>query len=158
MSLKSRKILLYMIIGIIILVPIGCYMVRFWNSTISLDPDDWGAFGSYVGGLYSVIVALLVVYVARDLAKKDEITTKRKKAVESLYMQIVKINSGRVDVRSVNKLFKLLDDNKLYITDSLYKEIEQLTNYYLEVKAGEKDIDYVKEKRVKDHLRSIYNG
>ena len=105
-----------------------------------------------------MIVALLVVYIARDLTKKDEVTARRKKAVEVLHQQIIKVKSDRVDERSVHKIYNLLEENKLYLSDSLYNEVKNLADYFLEVKGGTSVIDITRENRVKEHLRMIYNA
>lgn len=156
MSSKIKRIFKYMAVGLVALSPLACYVWQFRKSSISVDPNDWSAFGSYVGGVYSVIVALIVVYLARDLSKKDEVAAKRKKAVEVLYLQIIKVKTERVDERSVQRIYNLLEENKLYLSDSLYNEVKNLADYYLEVKGG-KAIDYQMENRIKDHLRAIYN-
>ncbi len=154
---KCKKVL-KIIIGLLSCAPLVLYIWWFRNSSISADPNDWASFGSYVGGVYSVIVALLVVYIARDLTKKDEITAKRRKAVEALHQQIIKIASEKVDERSVHRIYNLLDENKLYLTDSLYDEVKKLADYFLEVKGGISNIDSTFEGRVKEHLREIYNA
>ena len=157
MSLRCGKIIKSALICILAFVPLGLYVWQFHNSTLSSNPNDWASFGSYVGGVYSIIVALLVVYLARELSKKDEVAGKRKKAVEVLYQQIIKVNSEKVDERSVQRIYKLLEENKLYITDALFNEVKNLADYYLEVKGGGK-VDYGRENRVKEHLRTIYNA
>ena len=158
MNLKISRRLKICFVGIVACLPLGCYIWQFMNSSISADPNDWASFGSYVGGVYSVIVALLVVYIARYLTKKDEVTARRKKAVEVLYLQIIKVKIERVDERSVQKIFNLLEENKIYLSDSLYKEVKDLADYFLEVKGGSSVIDITREDRVKEHLRMIYNA
>ena len=158
MKLSVLTILKYLLIGAIALAPLAYYVFWFKDAPISNDPSDWASFGSYIGGLYSVLVAVLVVYLARELAKKDEVTSKKKSAIEALYQQILKIKNDRIDERSVNKVYHLLEENKLYITDAIYDEIKDLADYYLEVKSGDRAIDYKKENSVKEHLRAIYNA
>lgn len=158
MNLKIRRTLKICLVGLVACLPLGWYVWQFRNCTISSDPNDWASFGSYVGGVYSVIVALLVVYIARDLTKKDEVTARRKKAVEVLYQQIIKVKSDRVDERSVHKIYNLLEDNKLYLSDRLYNEVKNLADYFLEVKGGTSVVDIAREDRVKEHLRMIYNA
>lgn len=40
---------------------IGFYVARFGSWSLSDDPDDWAAFGDYVGGLLNPLVALLAL-------------------------------------------------------------------------------------------------
>lgn len=158
MKLSTRKIIKYVIVCVLALVPLCVYVWWFWDSSISDDPGDWASFGSYIGGLYSIITTIFVVYLARELSIKDKVTSKKKSAVETIHQQIIKIKSDKVDERSVNKLFHLLDENKLYITDAIYDEVKNLADYYLEVKSGIRAIDFKKENSVKEHLRAIYNA
>lgn len=157
MRLGFHKIVKFIFVGILVLAPLGFYVWWFRGSSISNDPNDWASFGSYIGGLYSVLVTILVVYLARELSKKDQQASKKKASVEALYKQIIKIKNDHVDIRSVNKIYNLLDENKLYISDSIFDEVKDLADYYLEVKGG-RPIDYKKEHSVKEHLRAIYNA
>ena len=155
--LKVKKWVKHLLIGIVAAVPLGFYIWWFRDASISNDPGDWAAFGSYIGGLYSVFVTVLVVYLARELSKKDDVTSKKKAAVEAIHQQILKIKNDRVDERAVNRLFHILEENKLYITDAIYDEVRNLADYYLMVKTGA-PIDDKKEDSVKEHLRAIYNA
>ena len=158
----SRLVLLkyikYFLIGVVALAPLGYYVWWFRDASISNDPGDWASFGSYIGGLYSILVAVLVVYLARELSIRDEVTSKKKAAIEALYQQIIKIKSDKVDTRLVNRVYHLLEENKLYITDAVYDEIKNLADYFLEVKSGDRAVDFKKEDLVKEHLRAIYNA
>ena len=142
MKLGFWRIVKFIIIGVIALIPLCFYIWWFRGASISNDPGDWASFGSYIGGLYSVFATILVVYLARELSKKDKVASKKKEAVEAIHQQIVKIKSDRVDERSVNKLFHLLDENKLYLTDSIYDEVKNLADYFLEVKTGRRAFDF----------------
>lgn len=74
-------------------------------------------------GLYSILVAIIVVYLARELSKKDEEASKKKAAVEVLYQQIVKIKSDRVDERSMvcirGHFEEYFYDENLRLTDTI---------------------------------------
>ena len=139
------------------LFPLGIYTWQFRNSSISTDPADWASFGSYIGGIYSVLATILVFFLARSLAKRDKVIEKRKEVVEMIHQQILKINTDNVDERFINRLYRLLEDNKLYITDAIYEEVRALADYYLVVKSGGA-VDFEKENSVKEHLRAIYNA
>lgn len=151
------KIIKALFVFLVIIAPFALYVYQFRFVPISSDPNDWAAFGSYIGGVYSVIVAVLAVYLARALSKKDEVRAKQKKAIDAIYLQILKVHSDHVDTRSVDKIFKLLDANRLYLPDSIYNEVRGLADYFLEVKGGA-NIDYNKENRVKDLLKLQYNA
>ncbi|HEE0052640.1 TPA: hypothetical protein R6W46_002782 [Citrobacter freundii] len=61
-SKHAFKIIKLVIIAIFSLIPIFMYFLVF-NHGLSSNSQDWGAFGSFVGGIYAPIVAIISVYV-----------------------------------------------------------------------------------------------
>lgn len=61
-SKHAFKIIKLFIIAIFSLIPIFMYLLVF-NHGLSSNSQDWGAFGSFVGGIYAPIVAIISVYV-----------------------------------------------------------------------------------------------
>ncbi|SNY65820.1 hypothetical protein [Enterobacter sp. CC120223-11] len=47
---------------IILLTPIALYLSKF-NNGLSINNQDWGAFGSYVGGIYAPLAAIISVFI-----------------------------------------------------------------------------------------------
>lgn len=137
-------------------VPLIAYIVNFWKSPISGNPDDWAAFGSYIGGVYSIIVGVLVIYLARIVDSRDKEKQKKKCAIENIYVQLQKIDSSKVDARQVNKLFRLIDENQLFISDKLAKTLTNLANYFLEVKSGTSQVNLERENDIKNKLKELY--
>lgn len=152
--MKNKKVLLYSLCCI----PIIAYVVNFWGAPISDDPTEWSEFGGYIGGVYSIIMALVVVYLTRTLAIHDEQASKRRKAIDEIYHQVIKIKRNNININSVNKIYTLLNQNKLYITDQTYKRITTLANYFLEVKDGTSAINIPFEEEAISYLKNIYDG
>ncbi|HDZ8014065.1 TPA: hypothetical protein RUS85_004732 [Citrobacter amalonaticus] len=47
---------------IILLIPLCLYLSKF-NNGLSINSQDWGAFGSFVGGIYAPLAAIISVYI-----------------------------------------------------------------------------------------------
>ena len=60
-----------LIVALLTIAPILVYSCQFRNLEISDSPGDWGTFGDYVGGVYTVIVVILAVILSRVLEKED---------------------------------------------------------------------------------------
>ena len=155
---KLWKIILTCFIFGILLCPLALYVFTFRDFEISKNPADWSDFGSYVGGVYSVLLTVFVVYLSRQLYKRDEIQSKRKKAVEEIYLQIAKIKIKKINVQHVNKIYSTALVNKLYITDETYNKVVKLADHYLEVAGDLCPLNTVLDTTVKNHLKSIYDA
>lgn len=155
---KPFKIIIACIIFLILLMPIALYVYIFRDFEISKNPSDWSDFGGYVGGVYSVLLTVFVVYLSRQLYKRDEIQSKRKKAVEEIYLQIAKIKIKKINIQHVNKIYSIALMNKLYITDETYNKVINLADHYLEVAGESCSLNTVLDTAVKNHLKSIYDA
>ena len=145
---------LWGIVGIIIVSPLLVYLWNFHGYKISGDPNDWGVFGDFVGGVYSVIIAVLVVYLGRNLERRDEEKRVKQEALRAVYLQITNIQQNpQPNQNKVNKLFRLIDECKLYIDDDFYERLKELANYYVETGRNRE-----MEKSIKDELKSEYGG
>jgi uncharacterized membrane protein len=73
-KVRIRKLvhsLKYIPIGIIFLAPIILYFMTF-NKGLSINSQDWSAFGSFVGGIYAPIAAIISLYVLLKTLKEME--------------------------------------------------------------------------------------
>ncbi len=121
------------ILIIFAVVPVAVYWWNFHSYELSKDPADWGVFGDYIGGIYSVIIAILVVYITRNLNKHDEEKRLKREAIRSVYHQINNIQQNpQPNQNKVTKLFRLIEECKLYINDDLYERLKGLANEFLE--------------------------
>lgn len=133
--------------------PLAFYVFHFHSYHISNDPVDWGVFGDFVGGVYSVLVAFLVVFLARKLDRKDEEQRVKKEALRAVYDQITFIQRDqKPNQNKVTKLFRLIEESKLFIDDDFYDRLKGLANH-LSAQGRDRQL----EKEIKDELKSEYD-
>ena len=136
------------------LVPIGLYVWKFGSCHISNNPTDWGVFGDYIAGTYSVIIALLVVYLSRNLERRDEEKRLKREALRGVYFQITSIQQKpQVNQNKLTKLYRLIEECKLYIDDDLYVRMKALANYF-----GEQGRNRQMEKDLLDEIKDEYEA
>lgn len=113
------------------IVPVVFYVCKFGGYDLSNDPADWGVFGDYIGGVYSVVIAILVVYLTRNLERRDEEKKLKQEAVRKVYLQITCIQQNQqVNQNKLTKLYRLIEESKLYINDDLYDRMKALANHF----------------------------
>lgn len=152
----------WLVLGCILLfIPLSFYIYTFGSNGISGDTEKWAQFGDYIGGTYSVLLSVLVIYIARKLTKKDEKVNKEKNAVDLIFQQILKIErcvDFHQKTQAVNKLMRMIDTHQLHISDEIRTCIENLGDYYLARINGCIDEDLVYENSVKNKLKKAYYG
>ncbi len=137
---------------IAIVLPVGLYYYKFHAFEWSAKPEDWGVFGDYIGGVYSVIITVLVVYLARNLNRKDEELRLKRESLREVYHQIVSIQqSQQPRPNKVTKLFRLIEQCKLYVDDDFYDRMKDLANIF-----GENRRDREMEKDILDEVKLEY--
>lgn len=133
-------------------LPILIYVLMFHDYKLSENPADWGVFGDYIGGVYSVLIALLVVYITRNLSRRDEEKRLKKEALREVYKQITNIQQKRtVDQRKLPKLYKLIEDSKLFIDNDFYERLKGLANEF-----GERGRNRQMEMDILEELKEEY--
>ena len=141
-----------LILLVLAIVPIAVYVWEFHSYMFSENPADWGVFGDYIGGVYSVIIAILVVYITRNLEKRDEEKRLKKEALRQVYLQITSIQQKQtVNQNKLTKLFRLIEESKLYIDDGFYERLKNLANFWGELGRNRK-----MEMEVLDELKEEY--
>lgn len=154
MNKKCKKTLRWIITLAVFLIPLTVYFYQFHY--LSDDPNDWGAFGSYIGGVYSVFVAILVIMLTRSLEKKDQIQKNKREAASALYQQIVKVKDS-MNQNSIDKLVKDINASELYLSEKLIKKLRSLYDSFVESKAKDVSADYNQISDVLGDLKDIYN-
>lgn len=158
--IKNNKWLAIIICAIFALIPIGIYCWKFRCYSISDNPADWGVFGDYIGGIYggffTCIITVLAIYLARALAKKDQIKEKQIKAAEVLYNQITTIENNNYNRNSIEKLKRDIHSNELYISKDLCNDMINLADQFLEQKDGTGTISIELNESVKLQLKELY--
>ena len=146
---------------ILLFIPLSFYICTFASNGISDDTEKWAQFGDYICGTYSVLLSILVIYIARKLTKKDEKVNKEKNAVDLIFQQILKIErcvDFHQKTQAVNKLMRMIDTHQLHISDEIRTCIEDFANYYLARINDSNDEDLVYENSVKEKLKKAYYG
>ena len=138
-------------------LPVIFYICNFSRNGFSDNPADWGTFGDYIGGVYSVVLTLALVYVTYILNKKNEHNKERLHAVKEIYARISNIESDNINIDDINHLVKYVVANKLHLRESIYRQLIIMTDYYKEVAVDKSKIDIEKEAALKNALKEYYN-
>lgn len=152
----NKHTLIIIVIAVILIFPLTIYFIKFGGGILSDDPADWGVFGDYVGGVYSILVTVLAIYLARALGKKDEKQKKSVIAAEQLYQQIQTIENSN-NRNSITKLQRDIRKNELYISDDLKNDLVKLADEFLEENDGNGAVDIDLKASVLDELKKLYN-
>ncbi len=148
--LKRKKLFLLTIFACII--PILVYTIRFSNYELSKDPSDWGTFGDYIGGVYSVLLSIIAIYVTYMISEREDKSKEKRKVLTELYKTITSIKSEEVDLQKVNKIVSLADNNQLLLPKMIYADIIRYSDYLKEIYGKPTKISLQIEKRIKDEL------
>lgn len=143
---------------ILLVLPVVVYVIQFGKYNISDNPADWGVFGDYIGGVYTVLVTFFAIYLSRSLQKKDAEKNKAKAAVSVIYEQIGKIDYQHVDMRSVNRLLRLVKENELYVPQYLFDKLTDLYDDYVVAKDNPHIFKKQNELNVKKQLKKLYES
>jgi len=143
---------------LLFIAPVIVYVVKFRHYTISENPSDWADFGSYIGGIYTVVVTIFAIYLTRYLEKKDLERKKAKEAIGSIFEQISKIDYSNVNMNLVKKLLRLINQNELYLPRYMYDKLLDLHDDYVVAKEEPHKFDLQKEKKTKQQLKSLYDA
>lgn len=141
-----------------ICLPIYFYWYNFGQNGISKSTANWGAFGDYIGGCCSVIIAVMALIITRKMDKKERRDKKVEEAVVDLFTQINKITTNDYDARHVNKLLRDAHKYRLYLSEDLYSSLTRLCDYFLRVKDGDIEVNPGREEEVLQRLKSLYDG
>lgn len=145
-------------IAILVLIsPILIYIINFGCFDISDNPENWAWFGDYIGGVYSVILAFVILYLTRQLEKKDKLIDKRKEHLEKIYTMISKIEVTKtISANSGNKILRQIVKSRLYISSDLYLRIEQFANHIIAC-SNNKEFDISLRNNVLEEINNEYN-
>lgn len=144
--------------GLILAIPLLVYILQFGSYDISNNPSDWGTFGDYIGGIYTVLVTFLAIYLTRYLEKRDTERNKAKTAVGSIYEQIGKIDYHHINLNSVKKFLRIVKENELYIPSALFERLTDLYDDYVEAKSEPNKFNLQKEEEIKKQLKKLYDA
>lgn len=141
---------------LVMLMPLGAYMLNFGDYKFSDDPAMWGVFGDYIGGVYNVLVAILVFYISHNLDKKEERQHKKVKAAYDIKKQIEKFESSRNKTKTVERLANLILTNKDILGSPTYRMLLSLNDHFQHVINENIPLNIQQKKDAIDDLISIY--
>lgn len=156
MSIKKKITLKKVLLVVLLLTPIVLYFLIFCDG-FSYNHADWGAFGDYIGGVYSVIVALLLFFLTNKIENYRESRNVKKKAIEELYNYIVDVSEEEANENNAVKLRKLVNKNRLFIPPSLYEKIIEFSDYYIVLSKNPEAIEPFRIDTILDELISNYS-
>ncbi|MGB5988753.1 MAG: hypothetical protein WBG43_03310 [Marinifilaceae bacterium] len=158
--MKKPYILLIIIIAFFIITPVVIYFVFFQSQLLSNNPNDWGAFGSYLSGIAgfgNIIVIGSLMWIIYEKQKNIEIENQSK--IEQQELKNRNLQKEILKNQIAVDLLKDLRKTRSYFNEILIK---------MELVAEGKDVDisaefyYVKEKYKnlffsKNFIISIFN-
>lgn len=159
--IREHKCIYIIICSLFGLSPIIVYVVKFRHLSISDSPGDWGVFGDYVGGLYggifTCIISILTIYLARALTKKDKRQIEISEAAKKLYDQICIIDGNNYNLNSITKFSREIQKNSLYVADEgLIEQLKQLYDQFLQQNEGKGNVDLNLQNYVLSELKKLY--
>lgn len=157
MSLKRYLTLKNTLIIVVLLMPILIYIFTF-SDGFSPEHSDWGAFGDYIGGVYSVIIALFLFYLTNQINNSRENRNERRRAIKELYNYIIDVSEDDANETNAVKLRNLVNKNRLFISTSLYDRIIEFSDYYIELSKNRISRDPNRIDKILNDLICNYNN
>lgn len=146
----------YTIISVLI-IPIAIYILHFSRNDWSYEPADWGSFGDFIGGVYSVILTILLVYVTYTIERKSEEVKECRNAIKEIYRMVLEIDSQNINIDYIHKIIRCIEANSLHLSNTIYDNLIREMDYYICVAGDKNKIDLKKEQKIKDMLKFYYN-
>jgi hypothetical protein len=111
--MKKRTIIIVSAIGLLILfIPLLAYLITFSGHSIGEDPQYWGFFGDYFGGVLNPIIAListgLLIYISVIVGKNSVAENSKLFFTERMTDAYDKISSLWTDVVNESTVFDRL--------------------------------------------------
>lgn len=143
----------------IIIIPIGLYWYNFRDYELSKNPEDWGVFGDYIGGVYNVLTTVVLFFITYYLNKTDRRKTIQINAAEELLSAVENLETKK-DSRSLSNLVKKMDKNKYRLPEMILDKLETLHNNMVEYldKSNPVQMNLEIIISVKKDLSKIING
>lgn len=113
----NRKIKFFIVLGMLIIcIPLVVYVVTF-HGGLSKNSQDWGAFGSYLSGIYSSAFSFLSAIIL--IATLREMQRANKQERENFVTQLANNESDKKihDVIMLSEMINKLIDNNQTIDD-----------------------------------------
>lgn len=152
--MNKKKLLSISLIGILVLLPIIVFVWNFYSHSLSDDISEWGAFGDYIGGVYSVYISIGLYLLSRKLGRTDERRNKQRFHIEKLYGIIRSIGfAGTKDEELLGNFVNEIAFAELYLSDDIIKRIIDLQDNYALASKNPGDLNVELESEVLSMLK-----
>lgn len=141
---------------LVFISPVLFYYLAFHDYPISRNPEDWASFGGYIGGIYSVFVTILVIFLSRLLEKSDDKQKNKALIAKELFEQINKIYHSNNQL-SINKFVKDIERGELFLPDGLIRMLKNLLDSFQSAHDSNGTVDMELKKNVLQRLKDVYN-
>ena len=97
----------FWVLGLVLIIPVGLFVVAFFDQRLSNKITDWGTFGDFIGGIYNPIIGLanlLVLIFISLIVAKLEGRRERAGLIFKLYMEFTEKTDLALYERDINKL------------------------------------------------------
>lgn len=132
-AINWNKIIQISLVVLFVLLPIIIFIYHFESHSFSKDISKWGAFGDYIGGIYSVYISIGLFLLSRKLGKTDERRNKQRLHIEKLYGMIRLINNDSMENAQLLKDFvNEIASAELYLSDDVIKRVIELQDNFAE--------------------------
>ncbi|MCQ2740343.1 MAG: hypothetical protein MJ237_09010 [bacterium] len=151
---SMKKIYLWLLGFLFLLAPVGIYIIKFSNLKISDMPSDWGIFGDYMGGVYSVIVVILGAILTYYCMYKDRRRKNVEYAIKEIYSKIKQLDKYYSD-ESAASFQVLISEQELFLPKNLFENLKRLSDKYVSSQNG--IVDEPLKEEVLNELKDLYN-
>lgn len=136
-------------------IPATLYISQFCHHEFSDDPNDWGVFGDYFGGIYNVLTSLLLAFISYKINKMQSRSEYARNAANDILSQVQSMKSKKYHHKSIDKLRRQAKDNETYIGKLLKENIIMLADNYVQVKYDKEAVNQNLEQAVIKELKAM---
>lgn len=115
---KYFKIISLAVLLFILYIPIGLYF-NIFNNGFSHNNQDWGAFGSFISGVYSPLLAFISVLILIETLKEMQRTNKREMEQFDIQMEQSRSEKKLNDIITLTNMLNNIIDNNPSINDRI---------------------------------------
>ena len=107
------------IVFLMLFLPILLYIINFRDQEISDNTSDWGDFGSYIGGWYSLITAIAAIMVTIIISRRSSKESRIIYCVEKITLSFERIRDWNLIIEENGNLDTCSKYRKLIKTECI---------------------------------------
>ena len=150
-----RRYWMWYVFGVLLYVPTALYIFQFHDHSLSDDPAMWGVFGDFFGGVYGVVITLMVAYISYRVSKIEARGEAEVKVAKELLKQLKVIQTNGYHHNSIQKLQRMLIENETDIDRLLRSNLIDLADSYTRARAEKTEVNKNLESAVMEKLKSL---